>query len=546
MNLTKVMYNAAKYHTYAEIMELLNQWQAAFPELAKVYPIGKTYEERDIYVIELTNQATGPAADKPAYYIDANFHAGEVTGSAVALYTISYLLANYGADASVTALLDHKAFYIIPRVSIDGAELYLHTPTMLRSSTRLYPFEEDQDGLHPEDLNDDGVITQMRVLDPNGEWKVSELDPRLMVRRAPDDFAGDFYRIYMEGRIQNFDGVEVKQAPPRFGIDINRNAPANWMNKPSSGPYPFSEPEIRTVADFILSKKNIAGAMSYHTSGGVHLRPPCTKSDDKLTGRDLEYFTAIWERGTEYTDYPQVGVFDGFTRDKRSPMGGIFMDWVYEHQGVLCWSTELWNVAKQAGIEKTDMKSQLKKTQKELEADGLKLLQWNDQELDGEGFVPWTPFEHPDLGPVEIGGWKTKYVRQNPPEKFLEAECHNNAMFTLVHAHSLPQLGIRKVKVEAVGSGFYRVTAGVVNQGYLPTNGSDMAARLNVTKPVEATIAGEGVTISAGKAELELGQIPGWGEKKVEWLVQAAAGTKATITAHGQRAGKAEIEVILT
>lgn len=543
--MAKVYYNAAKYHSYAEILELLHQWQAAFPHLAKFYPIGKTYEQRDIYVIEITNQATGPAEDKPTYYIDANFHAGEVTGSAVALYTISYLLENYGTDASITTLLDSKAFYIIPRVSVDGAELYLHTPVMLRSSTRLYPYEEDQDGLHPEDINGDGVITQMRVLDPNGEWKVSELDPRLMIRRAPDDFAGEFYRIYMEGRIQNFDGVEVKQAPARYGLDINRNAPAYWMNKPSSGPYPFSEPETRTVADFLLSKKNIAGAMSYHTSGGVHLRPPCTKSDDKLTGRDLEYFKAIWERGTEYTGYPQVGVFDGFTADKQNPMGGIFMDWVYEHQGILCWSTELWNVAKQAGIEKTDFLSHRKKSPQELEADGLKLLQWNDKELNGEGFVAWTPFEHPDLGPVEIGGWKTKYVRQNPPVQFLEAECHNNAMFTLVHAHSLPQIGIRKPKVECVSPGFYRISAGVVNQGYLPTNASDMATRLNAIKPVEATICGAGVTVPAGKAKLELGQLPGWGEKKVEWLVQAEPGTKATITAQGERAGKAQVQITL-
>jgi len=543
--LTKVHYNAAKYHTYAEIVELLQAWQAAYPQLATVYPIGKTYEERDIYVIEITNKETGPADDKPAYYIDANFHAGEVTGSAVALYTISYLLENYGTDASVTTLLDQKAFYIIPRVSIDGAELYLHTPQMLRSSTRLYPYEDEQDGLHPEDINGDGFITQMRVPDPHGNWKVSAHDPRLMVPRAPDDFAGQFYRLYTEGRIKNFDGVEVKPAPPRYGLDINRNAPANWMNKPSSGPYPFSEPETRTVANFFLSKKNIAGAMSYHTAGGVHLRPPCTKSDDKLAGKDLEYFKAIWERGTEYTGYQQVGVFDGFTRDKQNPMGGIYMDWVYEHQGVLCWSTELWNVAKQAGIEKSDFLSQLKKSPKELEADGLKLLQWNDRELGGEGFVPWTPFEHPDLGPVEIGGWKTKFVRQNPPEKFLAAECHNNAMFTLVHAHSLPRLGLRKIEVETVGNGFYRVSAGVVNQGYLPTNGSDMAARLNVTRPIVACIAGQGVTVPAGKAEIEMEHLPGWGEKKVEWLVQAAPGSKAIITVHTPRAGKAQAEVIL-
>ncbi len=548
MILAKVQYNAAKYYTYAEILELLKQWESAFPTLAKAYPIGQTYEKRDIYVMELTNQATGPADDKPAYYIDGNFHAGEVTGSAVALYTISYLLENYGQDERVTSLLDNKTFYIVPRVSIDGAEMYLHTPYIPRSSTRLYPFLEDQDGLHAEDINGDGFITQMRVVDPHGDWKVSDKDPRLMVRRAPDDFGGTYYRIYIEGRIKNFDGIEVKPVRSRWGLDINRNSPANWVaeaKQPGAGPYPLSEPETRAVANFFVSKKNIAGAMSYHTSGGVHLRPMCTKSDDKMPRGDREYYKAIWERGTEYTGYPQTGVFDGFTADKSRPMRGIFMDWVYEHRGILCWSTELWNVAAQAGVEKTDFLSQRRKSPKEQEEDALKLLQWNDKELNGEGFVPWTPFTHPDLGPVEIGGWKTKFVRQNPPEKFLEAECHNNAMFTVVHALSLPQIGIRKAKVECLQPGFYRVSAGIVNQGYLPTSASEMAKSINVTKPVEASISGAGIAIPAGKEKLELGHMSGRSERRVEWLVQAQPGTRAVITAYAERAGKAQVEVVL-
>ncbi len=544
----KVPYNPAHYCTYAEIIDLLNQWQAAFPGLTRIYPIGKTYEGREILCMEITNHATGCADDKPAYYIDANFHAGEVTGSAVALYTIHYLLENYGQSDEITELLDNKTFYIVPRVSIDGGEVYLHTPYILRSSTRLFPFEEDQDGLHSEDMNGDGWITQMRVKDEHGDWKVSDKDPRLMVKRGPDERGGVYYRVYPEGKIQNFDGVEVNVARPRWGLDVNRNAPAHWdidARQRGSGPYPFSEPETKTVGDFIISKKNIAGAMSYHTSGGVHLRPMCTKPDDKFPGRDREYYKAIGERGGEFSGYPQTGVFEGFTADKNNPLRGVFMDWVYEHRGVLCWSTELWNAMAVAGVEKTDFNSRLKKTPQEHEADQVKLLQWNDKELDGEGFVSWTPFVHPQLGEVEIGGWKTKYVIQNPPLKYLEAECHKNMKFTLVHAHSLPQLGIRKVKVEKSAEGFYRVTAAVVNQGYLPTSASDMAAQAKVAKPAEAMIQGEGITIPVGKEKVELGHLLGRSEKKVEWLVQAQPGTKVTLVAKADRAGKATVEVTL-
>jgi len=546
--MARVAYQADKYHTYAEIVDLLEQWHAAFPQLTKVYSIGKTYEGRDLWLIEITNQDTGAADDKAAYYVDANFHAGEVTGSAVALYMISHLLENYGQCAEITRLLDSKVFYILPRVSCDGAEMYLHSPYILRSSTRIWPYDDDQDGLHTEDINGDGYIAQMRVRDDNGEWKVSADDPRLMIRREPDDCGGVYYRLYPEGRIKNFDGVEVKVARPRWGLDINRNSPAHWdidSRQRGSGPYPFSEPETKAIGDFIIKQKNIAGAMSFHTYGGVHLRPMCTKSDDKLPGRDHEYYKAIAARGKQFTGYTDTGVYDGFTDDKNNPLRGVFMDWVYEHRGVLCWSTELWNPLAMAGVEKTDFLSRQKKTPRELEQDELKLLQWNDRELGGDGFLPWAPCTHPDLGEVEIGGWKTKYVRQNPPERFLEEICKQNTQFTLVHAKSLPELGIRKLQVTRAEEGFYRITCGVVNQGYLPTSASDMAAQINVTKPVQVEISGPGITLPVGKLKQELGHLPGYSEKKVEWLVQAPAGAKVTITARAERAGKAEVVVEL-
>ena len=548
----KVPYTQAKYHTWPEILDLTAQWCKAFPDLVKSYPIGKTYEGREIICLEITAPGT-PPQEKPGYYVDANFHAGEVTGSAVALYTVSWLLENYGSNSQdgheATELLNNYTWYVVPRVSIDGSEMYMNTPYTLRSSTRIFPFVEDQPGLHAEDINGDGVITQMRLEDPHGEWKPSAKDPRLMVRRRPDDFGGTYYRLYQEGNIVDFNGIEVPIARPRWGLDLNRNMPAFWdidAKQIGSGDYALSEPEAKAVADFFINKKNIAGAMSYHTYGNVHLRPCCTVPDKKMDKVDFEAYKLLGELGAEITGYGHCGVYDAFTTDQEKPYRGAYLDWMYHHRGVFNWSTELWSAMVAAGVEKLKYEAPPKpKTDKELEEDMLKVLAWNDKEgLDG--YMPWTKYEHPQLGQVEIGGWKHKFIFQNPPERFLQEVCEKNMRFTNMQARAMAMLKVRKVKAEKVAEGVYHISCGVVNGGYLNTAGSNLATQIAVCKPVEVAISGEGIQVAQGKAKLELGHMPGRSEKKAEWTVTAKAGTVITITAAGERAGthRQEIELI--
>ena len=84
--------------------------------------------------------------------------------------------------------MDKFAVYVVPRISIDGAERYLTTPHSLRSSTRYWPYAEKLPGFHREDVNNDGEILMMRKEDPLGDWKVSKLDPRIMDKRGIDEF----------------------------------------------------------------------------------------------------------------------------------------------------------------------------------------------------------------------------------------------------------------------------------------------------------------------------------------------------------------------
>lgn len=557
---TNARIDITRFHKFDELTAILNGWVEQYPNLARLDSIGKSYEGRDIWVLTITNQETGADTDKPAMYIDGNIHAGEVTGCNVALYTAEMLLLGYGNDADITTLLDTRTFYIAPRVQPDGAELYLTTPITLRSSVRNWPEVDDHEGLVPDDINNDGLVVQMRVPDPKGEWRISEHDDRLMVKRRPDELTGTFYRIYTEGYLNDWVRGPVKIAPPKYGIDQNRNWPANWsVYQRGGGPFPLSEPETRAVAGFIDQHRNISIIQNYHTMGGVILRSPCAVGDAAIPPRDMEVYEVMGKIGQEITGYPPISVYDAFPeldeRGRRNTSGG-FIEWTYDHLGIFSFATELWDLQSRAGIEKP-AKDPMRVVRELTEEDGLKLLKFNDEQLNGEGFVPWTAFEHPQLGPVEIGGWKTKEMRQNAPPQFLEDECVRNAAFSVRQAAMTPRLTIENVEVETLAENLHVVRAIVSNEGFLPTNGSAQAVRNNIARPVKVDL--EGAEVVMGKASQQIGHLMGRSanrgmmmmfgmakvenERMVEWLVRGSG--SVTITASSDKAGTVRQEVAL-
>jgi len=535
------------YFKYAELEEFLRRLAVDYPQLAQLGSAGKSYEGRDLWVLTITNSRTGDAAAKPAMYIEGNMHAGEVTGSAVCLYTAAYLCERYGHDAEVTQLLDTRTFYILPRVSPDGAELYLTTPQSTRSGVRRYPPDQPRAGLVAEDIDGDGLILQMRIPDPHGDWRISERDRRCMVRRRPGEVGGQYYRLLPEGMVRNADGSlkegvdprAVCIAPPYCGLDFNRNYPANWQPEAvqrGAGPYPLSEPETRAVADFILAHPNIVAAMSYHTSGGVILRPFSTKGDQHFNDRDRELYGRLGEIGRETAGYDLISVFSGLNGDK--PSHGDFKDWAYEQRGLIVFTTELWDLRARAGID-------LPWTAEYGEEEFLKLLAWNDRELAGRGWVDWHPFAHPQLGPVELGGWRNKEMMQNPPLQYLPEECHKNMMFTLKVATLAPEIALADLTVRPVGSDIYRVECTVMNRGFLPTNGCEQAISAGIARPVQAVFRPAPGTTVIGEASCELGHLCGRSARTVGWTIVAPGGAEAAgeIEVGAPRCGTVRVRV---
>jgi len=552
-----------KYLNYQELTDFMKEIASRYSDLCEMYSIGKTWQGRDIWCLEVTNKKVGKAGEKPALYVDGNTHAGEVTGSMIALYTAWYLVSNYSKDSKVSTLLDTRTFYIVPRLSVDGAELYLTSPYIPRSSIRPWPYEEEQDGLHPYDVDGDGIIAQMRIEDENGEWRVSEKDPRVMVRRKPDEIGGKYYRLLGEGIIKNFNGVEIKQAPAKWGLDINRNYGANWKQdyiQRGSGPYPFSEPESRAVAEFFQKHKNIVLAQSYHTFTGAILRPPASRPDKEYSPKDLKAMKEIGAVGTEITGYPCLGVYEQFQLSQdfveKRRLYGSALEWMYEHMGVIAYSTEVWDMPNRAIGRKDTYKTLMDWS----EDDQILMQKWNDENLNGEGFINWRPFNHPQLGPVEIGGWKHKFVIQNPPPKFLKQELVKNTLFTISCALATPLVKITKTEVSQVSNGIYEVKAVVRNMGYLPSNVTDQAIKNKVASKVKAEILlPEDAEVVGGNGEIELGHLEGrltlgrafGGARQMEhlcrWVVRVKnnTGVGVTIKAGNDRGGFDEKKVEL-
>ena len=500
-----------RFYRYAEFTEILHQFVKKFPKLLALESIGKSFEGKDIWVVTATNQKTGPAADKPAYWVDANIHASELAGSAAALYLIDTLTKNYGKRDDITRCLDTRVMYICPRINPDGAEWAMRdTPKIVRSSTRSYPYDEEHvEGMDIEDVNGDGRILSMRIQDDNGNWKTHPDEPRLMVARGPTEYGGTYYRMLPEGTLRNYDGVSIKVNKDKQGLDLNRNFPAGWRQEHEqfgAGPYPTSEPEVRAVVHFITHHANITGGLSFHTWSGVLLRPFATMSDDEMPPEDLWTYKKQGEEGAKLTGYPAISVYHEFRYHPKDVITGAF-DWIYEHLGLYEWTIEIWCPMREAGIKDYKYIDWFRDHPVE---DDLKMLAWADKQLKGKGYIDWVKFDHPQLGEVEIGGWDKIHAFRNPPPHLLEKEIAKFPDWVVWNTLISPKLELVHAKAEHIGGDSYRIEVAVQNTGYLPSYVSKRAQQRKQTRGLVGEILlPAGATLVSGKLREVAGELEG-------------------------------------
>ena len=397
-----------RYYDSEEIGEICRRLEKAYPDLVHHSSIGKTVQGRDMHMITVTNFKKGTDGRKPGTYIDGNIHSNEIQGAEVSLYTAWFLVENYNHIDWIKELLDNKIFYIVPTINPDARDCYIKEANNPHSPrTGMLPRDDDMDGLidedGPDDLDGDGNIVLMRRRDHNGRWKQDPEDERLMIRAKPDE-KGEFTILGWEGIDNDGDG-QVDEDGPGF-YDPNRNWAWNWQ--PSyiqwgADQYPFSIPENRAVAEFILAHENIGGAQSYHNAGGMILRGPGNEDDlATYSSQDLAMYDFLGRLGEEMLPgYHYYVIY----KDLYSLYGGE-LEWFYGARGIFSFSNELWTSFDYFRREKDSEGSLFGSRQLQYRFDRLLLF--------GEGIVPWKPYNHPQYGAIEIGGVKKAWTRTAP------------------------------------------------------------------------------------------------------------------------------------
>ena len=558
-------YGFDRFLRYDELVAWIEALRDAHPDLVSVEEYGHSYEGRPLHVVTVTDSRTGDPYGKPAHWVDASIHAVELTATVAACRLLQRLVDGYrDGDDTITRALQTRTFYVVPRVNPDGAEWALaDRPRFRRSSVRPWPLTDAHrwPGLHVEDVDGDGRILQMRLPDLDGPWMPHPDDARLMipvpVTGAPAGVAR--YRILDEGTVTDFDGFTIPATRPPEGLDLNRNFPAGWgTNIPGAGDHPLSEPEIDALVRAIVARPNICGFNAFHTSGGVILRPSSTKADSALPPGDVWAWKQLAELGTELTGYPSHSVYEDFTWDSTETMSGASDDWAYEHLGVYGWTTEFWDIVHAATGEK---QSTLFWYTGPTDAQALAVLHWLDQFDDEQsaGFVDWYPFEHPDLGAIELGGWNTLTSWTNPPPHLLLDEVDKHADFAIAQALAAPCIKIRSARVEALGSSSWRITVGVSNTGWLPTTVTEHARKHHLVESILADIRADAeMWVIDGPERRKLGQLAGASAVRFtgstsstpdrttcSWLIEAAVGTQVSIAVYHQRAGNDHLVLTL-
>jgi len=583
-----------KYHQPIEVNSLLKSWTSKYPQLTKLINIGKSSGKNDLFVFRIAVEKKGNLEpdSRPAIFVSANLEGTHLIGTEATLMLAEKLLTKFGTDEKITKLLEKRTVYMAPLLNPDAAQNYF-ADIRYEKRTNGRPIDDDLDDMIDEDgfddINKDGIITQMRVKDPDGNWIPDPAEPRLMRRADLEKCEKGIYKIYTEGLDNDGDG-EFNEDPPG-GVDLNRNFPHDFeYYVRAAGCWPVSEKESIALVKFLISHSNIAMVLNFSSENTfLNLkqtgkakapgdkaglaRAPEEQAGAPRQMRRIEPAMNIDKQDMPFMEAVQIDYKNALKKARlnypekraRGVGKGSFVAYCYYQYGVQVFSSDLWAIPESqkwpprgagriapsrtdAGIKKMPMGGSLIEDPREGEHPDypdLYILKWSDSVLKGKGFIAWTPFKHPTLGDVEIGGF-VPYLKTSPPPSEIEKTISFHTDFYIDLMNRLPELKIKNTWVEALADGLYQVTISFTNTGWFPTS-TAQGRRARTSWPIRVCLkTTKDQSIFSGRPTETIPFINGNGAiKELEWTIRGKKGSKIEITAKSPKLGSVATTVVL-
>ncbi|NXQ35595.1 CBPA1 Carboxypeptidase, partial [Alaudala cheleensis] len=257
-------FNYQTYHTIDEIYNFMDMLVAENPNLVSKLEIGRSTENRPLYVLKFSTGGT----NRPAIWIDTGIHSREWVTQASGVWFAKKIVQDHANNEGVASILETMDIFLEIVTNPDGFA-YTHTTNRMWRKTRS--------------KNAGSICVGV---DPNRNWDAG------------------------------------------FG---DAGASSNPCSETYHGPYPNSEPEVKSIVDFVKSHGNIKAFVSIHSYSQLLLYPygytstpaPDQKELHEVSAKAVAALSSLYR--TRYT-YGSI-----ITTIYRA--SGSTVDWTY-NQGI--------------------------------------------------------------------------------------------------------------------------------------------------------------------------------------------------------------------
>jgi hypothetical protein len=409
--------------------------------------IAKTKGKKDILVVTV---GKGDPDLKPGIAVVGGVRGSSMASVEIVMQVLEKLIRK---DPSI---LSDITFYFFPDMTPDASEQYFARPQYEREENAR-PYDDDRDGLTDEDgyddLNQDGLITLMRIKDPDkGEYRIHPDNPAVLTTADIAKNQKGEYMIMLEGIDNDQDGKINEDLAG--GVIFNKNFSCYYPYfEHGAGENAFSDEESLALARFLFDHWNIYTVISIGPENNLS-----EYSELKSNQIDPKVPSAVHEKDKPYFE-SAVTLYNNLVQLSDSaavgPSGGDLLSWAYFHYNRFAFSTPAWNVTR---------------NKNNLGSAEFDYLKWASEHDLPDQTLPWRKIDHPDFPEkeVEIGGLKP-FLMFNPPLTVLDTVSDQHLDFLLALAAMHPALTFSNIKVTKRSSDIYLIEAELTNSGKCPT-----------------------------------------------------------------------------